>query len=236
LAAKLLIDESSVSKKKYLREKTASDNTYFLACRNDQQGGASDAEQDRCFQFLLRTWRWFKSTNSIMSFLQTVLDSIENPNHAGSQQDLSGLLSLAQTLPLGHGAQQNLQPVLGVLGSHLKDALNQQQQASGQAAVQQTVTNLSQPGIGLQELENLFGQERFNGLVDEISRRTGLNSQLILGFLPMAIPVLMKLLATGTHQTDPQAPNPVLNHFLGSDQNGGALLTEALQFASRFLH
>jgi hypothetical protein len=26
----------------------------------------------------------------IMSFFQTILDSIENPNHAGSQQDLSG--------------------------------------------------------------------------------------------------------------------------------------------------
>src|ERR1700757_324410 len=138
-----------------------------------------------------------------MSFFQSILDSIEDPNHAGSHQDLAGLLNLAQALPLGQGSSQNLQPILGVLGAHLQDALNQKQQASGQAAVQQTVTNLSQPGIGLQELENLFGQERFNGLVDEISRRTGLNSQLILGFLPMAIPVLMKLLATGTHQTDP---------------------------------
>ena len=62
-----------------------------------------------------------------MSFFQTILDSIENPNHAGSQQDLSGLLNLAQALPLGqgHGAQQNLQPILGVLGTHLQDALSQ---------------------------------------------------------------------------------------------------------------
>jgi hypothetical protein len=45
----------------------------------------------------------------------------------------------------------------------------------------------------------------------------------------------MKLLATGTHQTDPQAQNPVLSNFLGSSQNGGALLTEAFQLASQFL-
>ncbi|HEX7194492.1 MAG TPA: DUF937 domain-containing protein [Chthoniobacterales bacterium] len=170
-----------------------------------------------------------------MSFFQTILDSIENPNHAGSQQDLSGLLNVAQALPLGQGAQQNLQPILGVLGAHLQDVLNQQQQNSGQAAVQQTVTNLSQPGVGVQQVQNLFGQERFNGLIDEISQRTGLNSQLVLGLLPMLIPVLMKLLATGNHQSDPQAPNPVLNNFLGSSQNGGALLTEAFQLASRFL-
>jgi hypothetical protein len=170
-----------------------------------------------------------------MSFFQTILDSIENPNHAGSQQDLSGLLKLAEALPLGQGAQQNLQPILGVLGSHLQDALNQQQQNSGQAAVQQTLSNLSQPGIGLQQVETLFGQERFKGLIDEISQRTGLNSQLILGLLPMVIPAVMKLLATGNHQTDPQAPNPVLSHFVGSNQNGGELLTEAFQFASQFL-
>jgi hypothetical protein len=170
-----------------------------------------------------------------MSFFQTILDSIENPNHAGSQQDLSGLLNVAQALPLGQGGQQNLQPILGVLGAHLQDVLNQQQQNSGQAAVQQTVTNLSQPGVGVQQVQNLFGQERFNGLIDEISQRTGLNSQLVLGLLPMLIPVLMKLLATGNHQSDPQAPNPVLINFLGTSQNGGALLTEAFQLASRFL-
>jgi len=170
-----------------------------------------------------------------MSFFQSILASIENPDHAGSHQDLSGLLNLAQAIPLGQGAQQNLQPILGVLGAHLQDALAEQQQNNGQAAVQQTVTNLSQPGVGLAEVENLFGQERFNGLINEISRRTGLNSQLILDLLPLAIPVLMKLLATGNHQTQPQAPNPVLNNFLGSNQNGGALLSEAFDLASRFL-
>jgi hypothetical protein len=54
--------------------------------------------------------------------------------------------------------------------------------------------------------------------------------------LPMLIPVVMRLLATGTHQTNPQAQNPVLNNFLGSNQNGGPLLSEAFQLASAFLH
>jgi hypothetical protein len=166
-----------------------------------------------------------------MSFFQTVLESIENPNHAGSQGDLAGLVNLVEALPLGQGTQQNLQPILGVLGGHMQDVLNQQQQNEGQASVQQTVTNLSQPGVGVQQVADLFGQDRFNAIVNEISERTGLNSQLIL----QMIPVLMKLLASGNHQTDPQAVNPVLNNFLGSNQNGGALLTEAFQFASRFL-
>ena len=93
-----------------------------------------------------------------MSLFQTVLQSIENPDHAGSQQDLQGLLNLAQLLPGGQGAQrQRLQPILNVLGSHLQDALNQQQQTNGQGAVQQTVSNLAQPGTGLTEVVNLLG-------------------------------------------------------------------------------
>jgi hypothetical protein len=170
-----------------------------------------------------------------MNFFQTVLQSIENPDHAGNQQDLHGLVNLAQLVPGVQGVEQQMQPVLGVLGSHLQDALNEQQQNNGQAAVQQTVAKLSQPGAGIQEIINLFGQERFNGLISEISQRTGLDSQLILQFLPALIPVVMKLLATGTHQTNTQAENPVLNSFLGSNQNGGALLTEAFQLASQFL-
>lgn len=52
----------------------------------------------------------------------------------------------------------------------------------------------------------------------------------------LLIPAVMKLLATGTHQTNPQAQNPVLNNFLRSNQNGGALLSEAFQLASQLLH
>jgi hypothetical protein len=170
-----------------------------------------------------------------MSLFQSVLDSIENPNHAGTQQDLQGLANLAQQIPSGQPAGQNIQPILGVLGSHLQDALNRQQQTDGPAAAQQTVTDLSQPGVGVQDLQGLFGQSGMSNLIAEIAQRTGLNSQVIMAFLPMLIPVVMKLLAAGNHQTDAQAPNPVLNNFLGSNQNGGALLTEAFQLASQFL-
>jgi hypothetical protein len=208
--------------------------TYYLPVICNHRKG-NKAPGIRFFHFLLLLERYSTRNDPIMSLFQTILESIENPNHAGSQQDLHGLLNLAQLLPGVQGAEQHVQPILGVLGSHLQDALNQQQQTSGTAAVQQTVSNLSQPGAGLQEIENLFGQDRLNQLIGEIGQRTGLDPQLIMQFLPALIPVVMKLLATGTHQTDPQAPNPVLNNFLGSNQGGGALLNEAFQLASQFL-
>jgi hypothetical protein len=92
--------------------------------------------------------------------------------------------------------EQQMQPILGVIGAYLQDALNQQQQANSQAAVQQTVSDLSQPGAGLQQIENLLGPRRFNILIGEIAQRLGLDSHVILQFLPALIPVVMKLLSS----------------------------------------
>jgi hypothetical protein len=173
-------------------------------------------------------------TKRRMSFFDSIVSAIQSPQHTGSTQDLQGLLNVANMIPGLQGASQQVQPILNVLGPHIQDVLNQQKQAEGAAAVQQTVTNLSQPGVSVQDLQNLFGADRFNGIINEISQVTGLKSELILGALPLLIPAVMQLLSTGTHQTDPQAPNQVLNHFLGG-QNGGALLTEAFQLASQFM-
>ncbi len=131
-----------------------------------------------------------------MSLFQAIIDSTSNPQHAGSNSDLQGLTNLAQLIPGVQDTEQHVKPILDVLGPHLQDVLNNQQQTQGQAAAQQTVSNLSQPGVGVQELQNL--------------------------------------LAGGTNQSDSQAPNQVLNSFLGG-QNGGALLTEAFSLASQFM-
>jgi hypothetical protein len=167
-----------------------------------------------------------------MSLFQTILSSIENPDHAGSQQDLGGLAGLAQLIP---GAGQNLQPILGLLGQHVQSALQEQQQNEGPSAAQQTVTNLAQQqNVGVDQIQNLLGQDRFNGLIGDVAQKTGINSQVILEFLPVLIPVVMRLLASGNNQNNAQAPNPVLSQFLGANQSGAGL-GEVFQLASQFL-
>ena|SRR6201987_854953 len=169
-----------------------------------------------------------------MSFFDSIISAIQSPQHSGSNQDLQSLTNLAGLIPGLKGNEQQIQPILNVLGPHLQDALNEQKQTQGAEAAQQTVTTLSQPGVSVRDLQNLFGADRFNSIINQISQVTGLNSQLILSALPLVIPAIMQLLATGTHQTNPQAPNQVLNHFLGG-QNGGALLNEVFQLASQYL-
>jgi hypothetical protein len=169
-----------------------------------------------------------------MSLFQSIVNSISNPQHAASGDDLQGLLNVASAIPGAQNAEQQVKPILDVVGPHLQDVLNQQQQTQGQGAVQQTVSNLSQPGAEVADLQNLFGADRFNSIIGEIANRTGMDQQVIMTALPVVIPVIMKLLSGGTNQSNPQAPNPVLNSFLGG-QNGGAMLTEAFSLASQFL-
>ena len=129
-----------------------------------------------------------------MCLFQTILESVENSDSAGSRQDLHCFLNVAEMLPGIQAAEQQMQPIPGVIGAYLQDALNEQQQANSQAAVQQTVSDLSQPGAGLQEIKDLLGRRRFNVLIAEIAQRLGLDSQVILQFLPALIPVVMRLL------------------------------------------
>jgi hypothetical protein len=131
----------------------------------------------------------------ILGLFQTILESGENTNYHGNRQYLHGFLNVAGMLPGIRAAEQQMQPIIGVIGAYLQDALNKQQQANSQAAAEQTFSDLSQPGTGLQEVENLLGRRRFDVLIGEIAQRLGLDSQAILQFLPALIPVVMRLLA-----------------------------------------
>jgi hypothetical protein len=170
-----------------------------------------------------------------MSFFQSILAAVADPNHAGNQGDLQSWAGVANLLPGLQGAERQLQPILDVLGGHVKDALSDQQQSQGSAAVQQSVTDLAQGGVTVPQLQDFFGAERFNQIVGDLAQRTGLSESTLLGMLPMLLPVVMRLLSTGNHVSNPQAPNPVLGQFLNSNQGGGTLLSEAFQLASQFL-
>src|SRR5437016_10778299 len=107
-----------------------------------------------------------------MSFFDSIISAIQSPQHAGSNQDLQSLASLASMIPGLQGAGQQVQPILNVLGPHLQDVLNEQKQTEGADAAQQTMKDLSQPGVGVQDLQNLFGTDRFNGIINQISQAT----------------------------------------------------------------
>jgi hypothetical protein len=80
----------------------------------------------------------------------------------------------------------------------------------------------------------LFSEGQQQQMVQEISQRTGLDSKVILGLLPILVPLVLNLLNSGSHNQDPrQGDNPVLNSFLDSD--GDVDVSDALKMADQFL-
>ena len=116
----------------------------------------------------------------------------------------------------------------------MQSALAEKAQTDGQPAAQQALADLAKGTPSVQEIQNFIGADRFNAIINEISSRTGLGNDVITGAIPIVLPAIFRLLATGTNQNNAQATNPVLNQFL-SGSNGGALLTQVLQLASQFV-
>ena len=88
-----------------------------------------------------------------MSFFDSIISAIQSPQLAGTNQDLQSLANLAGLIPGLQGNEQQIQPILNVLGPYLQDALNEQKASEGAGAAQQTVTKLSQPGGSVQDRE-----------------------------------------------------------------------------------
>jgi hypothetical protein len=138
---------------------------------------------------------------------------------------------LAQSIPELQGAEHQ---VVDVVGNQVQSALAEKAQTDGQPAAQQALADLAKGTPSVQEIQNFIGADRFNAIINEISSRTGLGNDVITGAIPIVLPAIFRLLATGTNQNNAQATNPVLNQFL-SGSNGGALLTQVLQLASQFV-
>jgi len=62
-----------------------------------------------------------------------------------------------------------------------------------------------------------------------------MDSQKIVSMLPTVIPIVMKLLNTGSAKQGDQGDNPVLNAFLDADGDGEVDMGDMMGVASRFL-
>jgi len=63
-----------------------------------------------------------------MNLLQTILEPVENSNHAGSRQDLHGFLNVAEMLPGVQAAEQQIQ----VAGIDSQNSNTDKQRPSGE--------------------------------------------------------------------------------------------------------
>lgn len=168
-----------------------------------------------------------------MGLFDQIVSAIDNPALQANTGQLGDILNTVQQLNQKQGMNDSsTQAVMSLLGNHVRSALKSQPQDQAQTLVNRySGTNANNEAVNA-----LFPPAQQQQIAQQISQRTGLNSNTIQGLFPILVPIVLNLLHSGTPQTNSQqGSNPVLNQFLDSDGDGDVDVADALRMAGNFM-
>jgi hypothetical protein len=169
-----------------------------------------------------------------MSLFYEVLSSINNPNQAGSVDNLGLLLNTVQQATAGRGLDPTAtQTVMSALSGPLQSALKQQ---SGVAGFGDLLSQLGGTNPSASALQSLFPSAVQQQMVSAVAQKTGIPAGTILAVLPVLIPAVAQMLNMGGHTTSRSASNNILNAFLDGDRDGDTDLGDVMKLAGRFMN
>lgn len=171
-----------------------------------------------------------------MGLFDQILGAIENPNQQGSSSQLGEVLSTVQQLSNNSNADPStIQSVLSIVGSYARSALQEKRSNEGYQQAQDFVNQYGSTQPSTQAVDMLFSTPQIQQLSYEAEQRTGLSAGTIQAMLPILVPLVLKLLQTGTNNSQPQGSNPVLNTFLDANHDGEVNIADVLQMAGGYL-
>ncbi|MDJ0595696.1 MAG: DUF937 domain-containing protein [Pleurocapsa sp. MO_226.B13] len=172
-----------------------------------------------------------------MSIFNQILNAIDNPEKEASTNQLNSILDTVQQLSGSYQTNPDaVQSAMSIVGNYTKSALRQQRSNGNMAQVNQLVNQFGGTRANSQILSTLFSTSQVQDMIQQISRRTGLNAGTITAMLPILVPLVLNLLKTGNNKHNLQQQNPVVSSFLDSDGDGDVDLNDALGMASRYLN
>ncbi len=172
-----------------------------------------------------------------MSLFDQIISAVGNPQQQANPDQLGGILGMAQQLGNSHGVDSGTtQTILSALGNHVRSSLQDKQSAMGGDQVQSLVNQFGGLGNNPDAVQAVFSQGQEQQVASDISQQTGLNAGTIQAMLPVLVPILLKLLQSGSNTQNAQAGNPVLNTFLDSNQDGAVDLGDVMGMAGQFLN
>ncbi|NJM45354.1 MAG: DUF937 domain-containing protein [Alkalinema sp. RU_4_3] len=187
-----------------------------------------------------------------MSFFDQILSAIEDPQQQASADQLGGILGAVDQLGGSNGIDPAMmQTVMSLVGGAVQSSLQEQQSTMGPEHVMGLLSQFSGTSHNPNALGAILNPGMQQQVASGISQRTGLDAGLILGLLPVLVPVVLNLINGGSQQGGgmdmgnmggamPQQQastggNPLLNAFLDSDRSGTVDLGDALNMASQYL-
>ena len=171
-----------------------------------------------------------------MSIFNQILSAIDDPEREASSNQLGSIFDTVQQLSGNYQTSPSaVQSAMSIVGNYTKSALRQQRTRGGTAQVNQIINQFGGTRANSQVLSTLFGSSQLQGMIGQISRRTGLDARTIQMMLPILVPLVLNMLRTGNNKRNLQGSNPVANTFLDSDGDGDIDLNDAMNMASRYL-
>ena len=171
-----------------------------------------------------------------MSIFQQILGAIDNPQQEASTNQLGSILDTVQQLSGNNQASPDaVQSAMSIVGNYTKSALKEKRNQGGAGQVNQLINQFGGTRANPQILSMLFNSSQLQGMVQQISSRTGLNARIIQSMLPILVPLVLNLLKTGNNKSNVQGGNSVASSFLDADGDGDVDVADALGMASRYL-
>lgn len=173
-----------------------------------------------------------------MSLFNQILSAIGNPEQEASTSQLGSILDTVQQLSVSdsNSAQSPaIESAMSIVGNYTRSALQAKRNQGGAAQVQQLINQFAGNGANASAVNSLFNNAQVGAMIDQISSRTGLNSQTIKSLLPVLVPIVLNMLKTGNKPSNATAGNSVLNSFLDSDGDGDVDVADAMRMAARYL-
>ncbi len=171
-----------------------------------------------------------------MSIFNQILSAIDDPQKEASTNQLGSILDTVKQLSGNNQASSDaVESAMSIVGNHTKSALREKRNQGGASQVNQIINQFGGTRANSQVLSTLFNSSQLEGMIQQISGRTGLNAGTIQSMLPILVPLVLNLLKTGNSKSNMQGNNSIASAFLDSDGDGDVDMGDAMRMASRYL-
>ena len=171
-----------------------------------------------------------------MGLFNQIINAVNNPEQEASSNQLAGIVGTVQQL--SNSYQTNpavMQSAMSIVGNFTRSALQEKRTNQGEQQVQQIINQFGGTQANAQVLQMLFSSNQLQQMTQEITGKTGINSQVVQSMLPSLVPLILNFLKTGANSQNPLGTNSVLNSFLDADGDGDVDIADAMQMASKYL-
>lgn len=155
-----------------------------------------------------------------MNLTDLISSAPSNPDQQANEGELGAIVGTLRGPSAQHGLDlSTTHALMSTVGDFVRTALQQQHAQVGREGVQAIARDYAGTTPDQGAVALLFSADQQQHIAQAAARRVGVDPGLVMRLLPVLVPVVLKLLHTGS-STQPEAhgANPLLSAFLAGGQ------------------